>query len=263
MTITTITTSPTRPSEMRRLAMILERTALGVRRSDAPVTGSADGMRTRRTLIAGGDVLHWNNGGGDVRVDLSLKTVSLMLSFRTPTKGSLDRSPIHAIPNDDQDPRIPLIRMLEESARVVRATLDPATTIRNEPDGHEHAVLRRLRCIGAAMQDVDPSVRLDKGLTVTAPGPVNGLTVQGVGPDATGGLDWRDVAPPPDSDHWWRGMPAAIAVLDVDPPAPRDRKARATFDRDAWTVAIGPASIEWHGEEDPVVLMRMLSELRA
>lgn len=263
MTITAITTSPTRPSEMRRLAVILERTARGVRRSKEPVTGSSDGMRTRRILIDGGDVLHWNNGGGDVRMDLSLKTVSLMLSFRTPTRGSPDRSPIHAVSDDDQDPREPLIRMLEESARVVRATLDPSTTFQRDKDDRYQHLLHRLRCIGAAMQSVDPSIQMDKGIAVTAPSPVNGLTVQGVRPDASGALDWRDVAVPEDADHWWRDMPGTIALLEVDPPARRDRRARAVFDRDAWTVAVAPASADWPGENDPVALLRMISELRA
>jgi len=262
VTLTTIRTCRTRTSDMRRLAVLLERTEAEVKRSSEPPPGRPDGMGTGRTLIAEGDVLHWNNGGGDIRIDLSLTSFTLILSFKVPTRGSLDDSPIHPGPNDGRDPRIPLMRMLAESARVVRAALDPVTTMRGDgEDEREGRIMHRLRHIGAAMQHVDPAVLLDKGLTVTAPGPVTDLTIQGVRPDASGGLDWRSIEQPAESSRWWRDMPTSIAVLKVEPPAPRHGEAGGTFDRDAWTVEIGPASIEWQGEDDPVVLMRMLSEL--
>lgn len=160
--------------------------------------------------------------------------------------------------------------MRTSSTAMARTVSDALRRVATRPSGVSNVIRRdkpvhakcvdRLRSIACWSAQSDERIDPTAGMTVRAPTPWSPPLC-----DALRTSEWmeerNDALARGSADAIWGRLPALLEMElgVISPDSPGERFRRPT--RTAWSVTLKPVGQVWHGERDPMELLRLLSKV--
>lgn len=242
----------TPPSQLRRLAAILEAAAASLRADGTKVRemphGDLDCVAADGThVILGSDL--------EERATITVSNTSDVVSVILGTPVLLPNPVSYGTEcgRPVGNPLVPVLEGIAHAAAGLKAAADPA---RRVPLDQQGAMGRRLEIIACTIE-ARGGVDVSAGINVAAPGPLWPLHAQTT-VVRDGGRAWEVVETDP---SWWSGLPPVLALFVTAPLPERRRRQGAEWERRSWSMELAHVHTDWRGVDDPVERLRMLAEL--